>query len=150
MSAPAGSTKPFPIRLTHLAGRPDLIKATVEHIASFHEQYYSRFACAVRGRYDIVAWGDDFASQQGLLLSPGKWREIFLPVWKRMFAIAHENGMKAALHACGSIRAIPSDLVDVGLDILEIVHTMKPDAIVRSGIGFINRTAGPSRQLRFS
>jgi uroporphyrinogen decarboxylase len=41
-----------------------------------------------------------------------------------LFAIAHENGMKAALHSCGSVRAVLGDLVDAGLDILENVQVM--------------------------
>ena len=108
--------------LAHIADRPDLIEATIRHIADFLEEYYRRFARAGRGHFEILAWGDDFASQQGLLLRPALWRQWFLPMWKRLFAIAHENDMKAALHSCGSVRAILGDLVDIGLDILENVQ----------------------------
>ena len=108
--------------LMHLADRPDLIHATVAHIAEFLEEFYRRFARAGRGHYDILGFGDDFASQEALLVTPSKWREYFLPLWKRLFAIAHENGMKAGLHSCGSIRAVLRDLVDAGLDILEVVQ----------------------------
>jgi len=109
--------------LLRIAERPDLMEATVAHIGEFWEGYYRRFASAGRGHFDILAWGDDFASQQGLLMRPALWRKWFLPIWKRLFAIAHENGMKAALHSCGSVRAVIGDLIDVGLDILENVQT---------------------------
>jgi uroporphyrinogen decarboxylase len=108
--------------LAHVADRPELIEATVAHIADFYEEYYGRLARAARGHFEILAWGDDFAGQQGLLLRPTLWRKWFLPVWKRLFAIAHRNGLKAALHSCGSVRAILGDLGDVGLDILENVQ----------------------------
>jgi len=108
--------------LTHIADHPALIEATIAHIADFLEEYYRRFARAGHGHFEILAWGDDFASQQSLLLRPALWRKWFLPVWKRLFAIAHENDMKVALHSCGSVRAIVGDLVDVGLDILENVQ----------------------------
>jgi uroporphyrinogen decarboxylase len=108
--------------LAHVADRPELIEATVSQIGHFFEEYYRRIAGAGRGQYEILAWGDDFASQQGLLLRPAQWRAWFLPVWKRLFAIAHDNDMKTMLHSCGSVRAILGDLADAGLDILETVQ----------------------------
>jgi uroporphyrinogen decarboxylase len=108
--------------LINIADRPGLMEAAVAHIGNFFEEYYRRLARAGRGHFEILAWGDDFASQQGLLLRPELWRKWFLPIWKRLFAIAHENSMKAALHSCGSVRAVLGDLVDAGLDILENVQ----------------------------
>lgn len=110
------------VGLMNIAENPAVMEATIAHIGEFHEEFYRRFARACRGHFDILAWGDDFASQQGLLMQPALWRKWFLPIWKRLFAIAHENEMKSALHACGSVRAILGDLVDAGLDILEIVQ----------------------------
>lgn len=50
------------------------------------------------------------------------WREFFLPVWKRLFPIAHKHRMKASLHSCGSVREVLGDLVDAGLDMLEVTQ----------------------------
>ena len=110
--------------LSNIAGNPKVIEAAIAHIGNFWEEYYRRFARAGRGYYEILAWGDDFASQQGLLMRPELWRKWCLPIWKRLFAIAHENEMKAALHSCGSVRTVLGDLVDIGLDILENVQVM--------------------------
>ena len=106
-----------------IAERPDLMEATIRHIGEFLEEYYRRFARACRGHLEILAWGDDFSSQRGLMLRPALWRQWFLPIWKRLFAIAHENDMKAAFHSCGAVRAIIPDLIGAGLDILENVQT---------------------------
>jgi len=108
--------------LMHLAARPDLIHATVEQIGQFLEKFYLRLASAGKGYYDFLAFGDDFASQRGMLLSLSHWRRYFLPVWKRLFAIAHEHGMKTVLHSCGSVRAVLGDLIDAGLDVLQVVQ----------------------------
>ena len=108
--------------LMHLADRPDLIHATVAHIGEFLEEFYRRFARAGQGHYDFLGFGDDFASQKGMMLTPNMWREYFLPLWKRLFAIAHQHGMKASMHSCGSIRPVLGDLIDAGLDILEVVQ----------------------------
>jgi len=113
--------------LLHVASRPDLIKATVRYISVFLEEYYESLANATSGFVDILAFGDDFGSQNGLLLDPQKWREYFLPTWKRLFNIAHKYGMKTQMHMCGSIRPVLGDLIDAGLDIYEIVQVTAKD-----------------------
>ena len=67
--------------LMHIAERPDLMEATIKHIGEFLVEYYRRLAQAGRGHFEILAWGDDFASQQGLMMQPTKWRKWFLPIW---------------------------------------------------------------------
>lgn len=108
--------------LLNLAYRPDLIGAAVAHIEEFLQEYYSRLAQACEGHADVFGFGDDFAGQSGLLISPEMWREFFLPVWKRLFPIAHKHRMRAALHSCGAVREVLGDLVDAGLDLLEVTQ----------------------------
>jgi uroporphyrinogen decarboxylase len=108
--------------LMNMAQRPDLIEAATAHIADYLEEYYQRLAASVQGQADILGFGDDFAGQQGLIMSPRMWRRYFLPVWKRLFPIAHQYGMKASLHSCGAVRAVLGDLIDAGLDMLEVTQ----------------------------
>lgn len=108
--------------LMHLAARPDLVHAVVARVGEFLEEYYRRLARGGEGHYDLLAFGDDFASQRGLLLSPGQWRTYFLPLWKRLFTIAHQHGMKSMLHACGAVRSVLPELIDAGLDVLQVVQ----------------------------
>jgi uroporphyrinogen decarboxylase len=121
--------------LEHMASRPDLVHAMVAHIGDFLEEYYRRVASECRGHIDFLEFGDDFAGQQGMLLSPRRWREYFLPLWKRLFAVAHEHDMKVLLHACGSIRAVLGDLIDAGLDVFQTVQVtasgMSPEELKR-------------------
>lgn len=109
--------------LTHMAARPDLIRAAVAHIGEFYEEYYSRLARSVQGRVDVLGFGDDFASQRSMLISPAAWRQYFLPQWEQLFSIAHAHGLKTMMHSCGAIRPVLGNLIDAGLDILEVVQT---------------------------
>jgi uroporphyrinogen decarboxylase len=109
--------------LINMAARPDLIHAVMDHISEFYIEYYGRFAATARGLFDVLGFGDDFASQNTMLFSPRQWREYFLSLWKELFAIAHRNDMKAMMHSCGAIRPVIGDLIDAGLDILEVVQT---------------------------
>lgn len=113
--------------LMNLALRPDLIEAAVGHIGEFLEEHYRRLVRAADRYCDIVAFGDDFASQQAMLFSPAHYRKYFLPLQRRLFRIAHEHGMKTLFHSCGAVRPILGDLVDAGLDILEVVQVTARD-----------------------
>jgi uroporphyrinogen decarboxylase len=117
--------------LMNLAARPELIHATMGHISDFMEEYYLRLAQAAKGHFEILAFGDDFASQKSMLMSPEKWREYFLPLTRRLFEIAHKNGMKSLFHSCGSIREVFPDLIDAGLDIFEVVQISAKDMDAR-------------------
>jgi uroporphyrinogen decarboxylase len=108
--------------LINIAARPDLTHAIVGRIGEFYEEFYRRLARAARGHADFLGFGDDFADQRGLLLSPHKWREYFLPVWKRLFAIGHENGLKPFMHMCGAVRPVLGDLIDAGLEVYEVTQ----------------------------
>ena len=108
--------------LMHIAARPDLIEALVACIGAFLEDYYGRLAAAAEGHADFLRFSDDFASQQGLMLSPARWRQYFLPLWRRLFAIAHAHGLRPWMHSCGSVRTVLGDLVDAGLEVLETVQ----------------------------
>jgi len=69
---------------------------------------------------DIIWCGDDFGSQQGMMMSPEIWREHFKPRMKKMFDQfrAVNPQIKIAWHTCGSILPIIPDLIEIGLDIL--------------------------------
>lgn len=105
-----------------MAARPDLVHALVERIGGFLEAYYERIARATAGRADFIRFADDFASQQGMMISPNQWREYFLPLWRRLFAMARRYGLRPWLHSCGSIRPVLGDLIDAGLEVFETVQ----------------------------
>jgi uroporphyrinogen decarboxylase len=108
--------------LMNLALRPSLVEAAVDHIGEFLGEYYQRLARSARDHVEILAFGDDFASQQAMLFSPASYRKYFLPLTRRLFEIAHTHDLKVMFHSCGAIRGILGDLVDAGLDILDVVQ----------------------------
>ena len=72
----------------------------------------------MRLRPDIVGLGDDWGTQQNLLISPEFWRGFFKPVYRKMMEIVHQGGGKAYFHTCGHTRAILGDFIEIGLDIV--------------------------------
>jgi len=89
------------------------------------------FECAILERvaglpFDAVAFADDWGTQRGLIIDPALWRRFFRARYARQFALAHQAGKKVWFHSCGDISAIIPDLIDVGVDVLEL---LQPDLL---------------------
>jgi len=72
---------------------------------------------------DGVLFNDDYGHQQGLLMSPKTWREIFKPWYKTLFEKVHEFDMDVIFHSCGKINEIMDDLIEIGVNVL---HPIQP------------------------
>jgi hypothetical protein len=68
------------------------------------------------GGVDGFFMGDDWGLQDRLMISPEKWREIWMPRYAKLFKAAHEAGLSTFLHSCGYIVDILDDLIAIGLD----------------------------------
>jgi uroporphyrinogen decarboxylase len=75
---------------------------------------------------DILWCGDDFGSQQGMIMDPDTWRKVFKPRIKYMFEEFRKvrPDIKIAWHSCGSILPIIPDFIEVGLDILNPIQPL--------------------------
>lgn len=70
--------------------------------------------------FDGVAFFDDWGTQENLIISPQKWREIFKPRYQKQFRLAHDQGLDVYFHCCGAIHSIIPDLIEIGVDMLNI------------------------------
>ena len=77
---------------------------------------------------DMIWFGDDISSQQGMMLSPAMWRAFLKPRYAALFAATKQArpDVKIAYHSCGNCAAILDDLVELGLDVL---NPLQPLAI---------------------
>jgi uroporphyrinogen decarboxylase len=108
--------------LLNLSAEPVLMEAAIRHIEEFTLEFARRSLDAAKGEADIFWYGDDFATQRGLLLSPAQWRRFLKPTYQRVFALAHSYGVKVWFHSCGSFRPVLPDLIDCGMDVWETVQ----------------------------
>lgn len=111
--------------LADLVLNPEIVRAIIARIRAFYEAYAERIFAAARGQLDLLLMGDDFGSQQGLLLSPEMWEEFFGEGFARYLEIAHQAGVKAMHHTCGAVRPLIPRLIDKGLDVLQ---SLQPEA----------------------
>jgi uroporphyrinogen decarboxylase len=78
---------------------------------------------------DIIWIGDDFGTQDRMLISPGLFREFFKPRYAQLFAAWKRINpqVKIAFHSDGNIYPIIGDLVEIGLDILNPIQPKSMD-----------------------
>lgn len=54
------------------------------------------------------------------IISPSLWRDFFRPRYKHQFELAHMYGLDVYFHSCGYIYDIIPDLIDIGVDLLNL------------------------------
>ena len=93
----------------------------VEELAARVFGFEERIIGLLAGRgFDGVAFADDWGTQTGLLVSPALWRAFFKPRYRRQFELAHRLGLDVFFHSCGFIEEIVPDLIEIGVDLLNL------------------------------
>jgi uroporphyrinogen decarboxylase len=69
---------------------------------------------------DGLFFTDDWGLQNRLMISPDMWREIWKPSYARIYTAAHDAGLFTFLHSCGYILDILDDLIEAGLDVIQM------------------------------
>lgn len=63
---------------------------------------------------------DDWGLQNGLMIAPEAWIDIWQPAYARVFGAAHDAGILTLLHSCGYIVNILDPLIEAGLDVIQM------------------------------
>ena len=63
---------------------------------------------------------DDWGLQNSLMISPSSWRQLWKPRYRTIFEAAHQAGLFTFLHSCGYIVDILDDLIEIGLDVIQM------------------------------
>lgn len=96
---------------------PEKAKALLDRIMDFEMQLVT---LAAENHFDGVHFGDDWGTQESLIISPKIWRDIFKPRYQRQFDHAHKLGLDVWFHSCGNITEIVPDFHEIGVDVMNI------------------------------
>lgn len=99
---------------------PEEIEAMAEKLADYQIGIIEEAYRLGEGRVHCYDTTDDWGTQNSLMISPDIFREIFKPQYKRIFDEAHECGMDIRFHTDGKINDILEDLIELGVDIINI------------------------------
>jgi hypothetical protein len=67
----------------------------------------------------VIAW-EDWGLQDRLMIDPVLWRSMYKRRMTDMVSSIHDRGMKYILHSCGNILDIIDDLIEIGVDVLQL------------------------------
>lgn len=113
--------------LLNIAMDRPLVKALVDRVTEFYLQVNRYYFEAVKGKMDIFFMGNDFGSQNGLLMSEEDWLYLYYENYKKLINLAHEFGFRVMVHSCGSITPLIPYLIEIGVDILDPVQITTKD-----------------------
>ena len=63
---------------------------------------------------------EDMGLQDRMMISPQMWKDIYYPLYSRMFDYAHGKGLDVMSHTCGHIMDILGLYIDAGLDVIQL------------------------------
>ena len=98
---------------------PQFLKKLYEKILDFNLRFTEKMFAAAEGRIDFFRIGDDFASQNGLIMSPQLWEEFIRPSLVALSAVAKQSGAYYYHHSCGAIGGLIPQLIELGVDVLD-------------------------------
>ena len=107
--------------LMDLAFQPKEIFRLIDDLQAFNLQWLDRWLAY---EYDGLHFADDWGGQNTLLISPQLWRNLFKPVYRKMFEKVKSAGMDVHFHSDGQILEIIPDLLDIGVDVLNCQATI--------------------------
>ena len=107
----------FENTLTDLYDDEVLANAVADLVFGFEEEVIKQLK---NQGFHGIAFFDDWGTQDSLIISPDKWRAFYKPRYQKLFTLAHSHGLDVYFHCCGNIIDIIPDLIESGVDMLNI------------------------------
>jgi uroporphyrinogen decarboxylase len=129
------SLRGFENVLMDVALQTDFLTRLMDKVWEFEAGLIEEYAaCGVDG----VWFFDDWGTEDSLFIRPDAWREIFKPRYREQFRMAHDRGMHVFFHSCGYVWDIIPDLIEIGVDVLNLEQ---PNIFAADGMSGVDRMA---------
>lgn len=102
--------------LADVAAEKERVKELLQKIADILEVEIYRMADA---GVDGIMTGEDWGTQDRLLVSPASFREIFKPCFEQLCGAAHSRGLSVWFHSCGHVTEVLEDWVEAGINVCQ-------------------------------
>ena len=109
--------------LINMVSQPQIFEAFTRRYQENVLEILRKGSQQAAGWCDLALLGDDFASQQSMLISPTLWRRWVKPYLAEQVQILRDNHMLVLFHSCGSVRPILPDLIEIGVNALLVFQT---------------------------
>lgn len=106
----------FETYLMDVAAEPEEVEKL---LAKTTELICREIACMAEAGADGIMVGEDWGTQDRLLISPKSWRELFQPGITKCCEYAHSLGLQVWMHSCGYVIDIIPELIKSGVDVFQ-------------------------------
>jgi uroporphyrinogen decarboxylase len=109
--------------LTALVENPPFIEAVMDGVLTILKKMHGAYLDVAGPYLDMVTLWDDYGAQGGLLISPVMWRRWVKPRLADLIdGIRSKTSAAIAMHSCGSLVSILTDLVEIGVQVINPVQ----------------------------
>jgi len=114
------SLRGFENTLTDLYIEQEKIGKLADYIIDFDirilENVLERFPNLIDG----FTYTDDWGTQLNTLISREMWCDFFKPRYQKIIKVAKKHNLHVWMHSCGKINNIIPDIIDLGVDVLNL------------------------------
>lgn len=103
-----------------LIEQPGEVERLADQVIAYQVGMVEQAAALGKGRIHCFDTTDDWGTQTGLMINPKVWRAIFKPRYYHLAEAIHRAGMHFRFHIDGKVNSILMDLVEIGVDIINI------------------------------
>ena len=115
------------LRLTDLCGFENVLMGMadededlmllIERLEAYNSAFIEHYA---KCGYDMLSFPEDLGMQVGPMISPDLFRRFIKPSYQRLMKPARDAGAIIHMHSDGDVRTLADDLINGGVDILNI------------------------------
>ena len=110
----------FENALLDLVLEREKVEQLADRILEFNLEVAKNIARRFPGQIHGIWFTEDWGTQEALMISPKMWRNFFKPRYEMIFRELHDLGFHIWLHSDGRINAIIEDLIELGVDVLNL------------------------------
>ena len=104
--------------LVKMYTNPEVVEAATDRVCQFYYDANEKFFGEAGGLIDAFFFGNDFGTQQDLMVSPKLFDRFVMPWFQRFTEQGHRFGYQIILHSCGSIHRVIPRLIGAGVECL--------------------------------
>lgn len=93
------------------------------------------------GKPDGIWYYEDMGYKGSPFMSPAMYREILKPAHRETIAFAHSLGLPVIMHSCGYVEPLLADMIDAGIDCLQVIEVKAGMDLLRLHRRFGDRIA---------
>jgi uroporphyrinogen decarboxylase len=114
--------------LMNFLDQPNLVALVMDKVLEVNIQVVRH---AIKAGAEVITMGDDYAHNDGPMMSPAVFRQFILPRLKRMIDVIHQEGALCIKHTDGNINQLLEMLVEAGPDAINPLEPVAGMALKR-------------------